>query len=104
MRYKLKDDGLYLICGPMHSKIDYNTIEKIEKTDLPFDVISSVRIPGYALFNIPYSYRGKIRMYFTVALKNILLIKTNDGKQYGITPKDEEKFLEELNARIKANE
>jgi len=59
----------------MHSKIDYNTIEKIEKTDLPFDVISSVRIPGYALFNIPYSYRGKIRMYFTVALKNILTHK-----------------------------
>lgn len=104
MRYELRDDGLYLICGPVHSKIDYKTIETIEKTDLPFDVTASTRLPGYALFSVPYGYRGIIRMYSTAALKNILLIKTNDGKQYGITPKDEEQFLEELKLRIKANE
>lgn len=104
MRYELRNDGLYLICGPVHSKIDYKTIETIEKTDLPLDIISSTRLPGYALFNVPYGNRGTIRMYSTSALKNILLIKTNDGKQYGITPKDEEEFLKELKLRIDAKE
>jgi hypothetical protein len=104
MRYELRNDGLYLICGPVHSKIDYKSIETIEKTDLSLDVTSSTRLSGYALFNVPYGNRGIIRMYSTSALKNILLIKTNDGKQYGITPKDEEEFLKELKLRIDAKE
>ncbi|HOC52762.1 MAG TPA: PH domain-containing protein [Caldisericia bacterium] len=104
MRYELRSDGLYLICGPIRSKIDYKTIEMIEKTDLPLDIISSTRFPGYALFNVSYGNRGIIRMYSTAALKNILLIKTKDGKQYGITPKDEEQFLKELRLRIEVKE
>ncbi|MEF3244809.1 MAG: PH domain-containing protein [Caldisericaceae bacterium] len=103
MRYEIRDDGLYLVCGPFYSKIDYGKIKSLEKTDLTLDVTSSWRIPGYALFNVPYGNKGIIKMYSTSALKNILLIKTSDGKQYGITPADEEGFLKELEARIKGN-
>ncbi|PIV56070.1 MAG: hypothetical protein COS15_02340 [Caldiserica bacterium CG02_land_8_20_14_3_00_36_38] len=103
MSYELRGDGLYLICGPFHSKIDYGKIKGFEKTDLTLDITASWRMPGYALFNVPYGNKGIVKMYSTSALKNILLIKTNDGKQYGITPADEKGFLKELEARMKVN-
>ncbi|MBC7194939.1 MAG: hypothetical protein H5U37_04715, partial [Caldisericia bacterium] len=58
------------------------------------------RMPGYSLGDCYFSNERTVRMYATSGGKNILLIYTK-GPKYGITPKDEEKFLLELENRVK---
>ena len=102
MRYELREDALYLICGPFKTKIDYSEIKMILKANLTYDLTSTGwKIPGYALFKIYYQDKGWVRMYSTRVLKNIIIIELNNGELYGISPKNEEEFLSKLKERIK---
>lgn len=99
MRYELRDDALYLIIGPWRDRIPYNEIVDISVKDLVLNPLSSFRFPGLALFNVAYSDEGTVRMYSTHALKDVVLIKTLN-KKYGISPKDEEGFINALHSKI----
>lgn len=99
MRYELRDDALYLIIGPWRDRIPYNEIVDISVKDLVLDPRSSFRFPGLALFDVAYSDEGTVRMYSTHALKDVVLIKTLN-KKYGISPKDEEGFINALRSKI----
>jgi hypothetical protein len=99
MRYELREDALYLRCGPFKSRIPYSEIKKISKTNLVFHPIASPRGPGFAFGDCYYADRGVVRMYSTRMCKDIILIET-EKKLYGITPKDEELFINELKKRI----
>jgi len=99
MRYEFKENFLLLSCGPYKDEVYYKDITNWEIRDLKFNPLASFRFPGFALRNVLYSDLGIVRMYSTSSLKNVLIIYTKDRK-YGISPKDEEKFLLELENRI----
>jgi len=99
IKYELKNDALYLKCGPFVSKISYSEIKRIIKTDLIFHPIASCRWPGFALGDCYYADRGNVRMYSTRMCNDIILIETA-ARLYGITPKDEELFITELKRKI----
>jgi len=96
MRYELRDDALYLILGPWKSKISYNNITDVVRKDLALSLASSFRMPGIAVFDVAYSDEGTVHMYSTHALTDIMLIKTIDGKKYGISPANPDGFMAAL--------
>ncbi len=101
MHYELRDAELYLKCGPICYKIPYSEIKEIVKTNLRYHPTSTGwKLPGYAIGKIYYADRGFVKMCATSMCKNILLIKTEKGC-FGITPKDEERFIELLKSRLK---
>jgi len=100
MRYELKEEGLWLRCGPFTSRIPYSEIKEIAKTNLKYHPTSTGwKLPGYAIGNVYYADRGYVRMCATSMCKNILLIKT-DKSLYGVTPKDEERFVRSLKGKL----
>jgi hypothetical protein len=99
MRYEVKDEQLKLICGPLKSEIQLDTISRVENKDLAFDITSTgFKFPGYCLFNVKYADEGFVRMYARSTLKDIVLIEAGENK-YGITPKDKTVFLQLLSKK-----
>lgn len=97
MRYELRDDGLYLICGPFSDKINYKEIQRVFEKNLKYDISSTGwKIPGYALFKVFYKDLGWVKMYSTRVLKNILIIETLNKNLFGITPRKKDEFLLKL--------
>lgn len=102
MKYVLTDDALILQCGPFKYIVPYNEITQIEKANLSYHPSSTGwKLPGYTLFKIYYSDRGDVYMCATRMLKNILLIKTQNGKIFGITPREEKIFIQHLKEKLK---
>ena len=102
MRYELDDASLTLIYGPvLHYRIPLGAIRSIRHRDLRLSLWSSLRLPGLALFRVPYADVGKVNMCSTAALQGILLIET-DGGLFGLTPADEKGLLAELSDRMGA--
>jgi hypothetical protein len=100
MRYELRDDALYLILGFWKSRIPYDQIIDVVRKDLAFSALSSFRMPGIAVFDVNYSDEGTVRMYSTHELKDVILIKTSDGKKYGVSPADPDGFMAALKQEI----
>ena len=89
MRYELDDSALTLRYGPVLAyRIPLDEVQAIERRDLRLSWWSSVRLPGLALFAVPYRGMGQVKMCATAAATGILLIETA-GDVYGITPADE---------------
>lgn len=100
IRYELQDDALHIHMGRLiNYSISYESIQSVTKKNLSISLWSSMRFPGLALFTVPYVDEGKVKMCATAAGKNILLIKTENGK-YGITPKNEQQFIALLMAKV----
>lgn len=99
MRYELHSNALYLKGWIFSYKIYYSDIKQITKTDLTFHPAASIRWPGYAFGDCYYADAGVVTMCARSMCKNIILIQTTT-KLYGITPKDEEAFIENLKKRI----
>jgi PH (Pleckstrin Homology) domain-containing protein len=100
MRYELDAEALTLRYGPvLRYRIPYDQIQGIQKRDLSVPVWSSLRLPGLALFVVPYNDVGPVRMCATRAATDVLLIRTSRAT-YGLTPADERGFLDSLMARI----
>ncbi len=101
MRYELYSDRLILRYGPViNYHIPFNEIRGIRTKNMSWTIMSSVRFPGIALFEVPYGGEGNIKMCSSAAVKNVLLIDTVNGK-FGVTPAEEKDFIEALQARIK---
>lgn len=102
MRYELGPDELVLRCGPLlRYRIPVADITEVTKRDLSPSLWSSLRLPGVALFTVPYNDIGRVRMCATRASQGILLVVTEKGTRYGLTPDDEERFVEALTARLR---
>lgn len=100
MRYELKHDALWLRCGPFCYKIPYSEIKEIVKTELRYHLTSmGWKLPGYTIGKIYYTDRGYVYMCATGMCRDIILIKTSKGL-FGITPSNEQRFLETLRARL----
>jgi hypothetical protein len=100
MRYELDADALILRYGPvLRYRITYDQIQGIQRRDLSVPVWSSLRLPGLALFVVPYNDVGPVRMCATRAATDVLLIRTS-GATYGLTPADERGFLDALMSRL----
>jgi hypothetical protein len=102
IRYELRPATLALIYGPWTVyQIPYGEIKKMSWQDLSVSLLSSFRLPGFAMWKVAYNDAGTVKMCATAAASHILLIRAGKD-QYGITPADEENFLSELMARVKA--
>lgn len=102
MRYELDDEALTLRYGPvLRYRIPLDEIREMRRKDLKVSLWSSMRLPGLALFTVPYLDEGKVKMCATAAATGVLLIDTDRGT-YGITPADEEGFVAAVRARIGA--
>jgi hypothetical protein len=100
LRYEIEGNQLTLIYAPfIRYQIELSQIKRIRSMNLEMSIISSIRLPGLALFNVNYPEVGNVHMCASAALKNILLIETEAGK-YGITPENEEAFAAELRSRM----
>jgi len=100
MRYELDAHTLTLRYGPVLTyRIPLGEIQTIRKRDLSISLWSSMRFPGIALFTVPYTDVGNVKMCATAAATGILLVETAKDK-YGLTPADEEDFVAALQARM----
>jgi hypothetical protein len=100
MRYELDDQALTLRYGPLlRYRIPLERIQVVRRRNLSISLWSSMRFPGLALFTVPYSDMGQVKMCATAAADRILLVETDDAK-YGLTPADEEGFVAALLARM----
>jgi hypothetical protein len=99
MRYELNDEKLAITCGFLRYVIPLHSIKRITKRDLEISLWSSFRLPGLALFRVPYVDVGIVKMCATSSSKGILLIETDKGL-YGITPRGEDDFVADLKARL----
>jgi len=100
MRYELGHDVLTLRYGPVLTyRIPLDEIEAIRRRDLSISLWSSMRLPGFAAFTVPYNDVGNVRMCATAAGNGILLIETDNAK-YGLTPDDEAGLVAALQARM----
>ena len=99
MLYELDAEALTLRCGPaLAYRIPLNKIQAVRRRNLRLSLWSSVRLPGVALFSVPYRGLGQVKMCATAAARDILLIETADGL-YGITPADELGLLAALESQ-----
>lgn len=102
IRYELTPDKLVLRYGPFRYAVQVAAIKRVRKRDLAVSLLSSVRLPGFAMFTVPYLDEGNVRMCATAAAKGIVLLETDKWK-YGITPADEAGFLAELRRYLEAS-
>ena len=99
MRYELDAEALTLRYGPVLAyHIPLDKIRTVIRQNLRLSLWSSVRLPGVALFSVPYRRLGQVKMCATAAARDILLIETADG-QYGLTPADELGLLAALESQ-----
>jgi hypothetical protein len=100
MRYEIKDKQLVLSYGPLlRYTIDIGQIRSIRRRNLGISMLSSFRFPGLAIFGVPYQKIGTVKMCATASGNDILLIET-ESTRYGVTPANEEEFVNELRARM----
>jgi hypothetical protein len=100
MRYTLGEDALILRYGPvLNYRIPYASIKRVRSRNLQISMWSSMRVPGLALYTVPYIDVGNVKMCSTSASRNVLLIETEKEK-YGITPADEQAFVAALTERL----
>ena len=100
LRYTLDDEALHLRYGPvLDYRIPVEEIQSIRRRDLHISLWSSLRLPGVALFKVPYADVGVVKMCATTAARRVLLIETQD-ELYGLSPADEEALVAALKARL----
>jgi hypothetical protein len=95
MRYELSPQELTLRYGPFRWRIPLRENQEVSKRNLAFSPLSSMRLPGFAMFGVHYADQGIVQMCATRSLEQIILIVTPKRK-YGITPRDEDAFLAQL--------
>jgi len=94
LTYEVDADGVTLRYGRLvRHRIQWDEMAHVTRTDLRFMPWASVRFPGLALYDVPYRGDGIIRMCATRSHRDVLILKTRDGRRYGCTPADPEKFL-----------
>jgi len=97
MQYAFCTDTLIITCGPFQKMIKYENIISVYKTNLKYSYQSTGwLVPGYALFHVYFTNEDYVWMCATRASSDVTIVKTKDGKKYGITPKNENDLVREL--------
>lgn len=87
--YRLTASALVIQYGFKKYEIAYSEIVGVSAMNLKFHPYNTGwRLPGLALFKVVYWDTGYVHMAATALLWNILIIKTRDGRLYGITPRN----------------
>lgn len=101
LHYELDATTLTLRYGPVLTyRIPLAQIRSIRRRDLAISLWSSFRLPGLALFSVPYADVGTVKMCATAAARGILLLETTAGEKYGLTPADEAGLVAALLERM----
>lgn len=96
MRYEVGADALHIRCGPfLHYTLAYAEITEVRTATLTPSLLSSMRLPGLALWGVPYVREGTIYMCATRMSRDLLLIRAGK-RRYGITPDNEMAFVHAL--------
>lgn len=97
MVYELAPDGLHLRYGPLlHYHIPYDSIERVWIHHFEYRAYARrISSPGLQLYGAFFHDMGKVFMCATSNKGRVMLIKTAT-QTYGITPQDEEGFLNAL--------
>lgn len=101
MRYELGDSEFKVNFGPMKFRAPYSAITNVQ--------VSPVRLllrlfggswPGlhWGIFKADV---GRVNVYSTRRTGNLVLMSLADGKKVVLSPEEPEKFLAEMNARIR---
>ncbi|MFD7285669.1 PH domain-containing protein [Streptomyces sp. NPDC059863] len=94
MRYAVDGDEVRLVYGPLLTyRIRRSEIVAISRADLTPTLWAALRLPGLALYTVRYAGTGAIRMCSTRAAHGVLVIETGDGRRYGVSPREEERFV-----------
>lgn len=102
MRYELAEDALELSMRPLlRYRVPYAEITDVRTVTLTPSLWSSTRMPGLALWKVPFADIGSAFMVATRMSRDILLI-TAGSRRYGITPADEPAFLAALMPKLPA--
>ena len=102
MRYTLEPDALVLTYGPLlRYRIPYADIDDVRTRDLVISLWSSARVPGLALWKVPYTDVGNVFMCSTRAARGVLLIRAR-GTLYGISPAEQDAFVDALLDRVRS--
>ncbi len=111
MRYILSTDSLIIQWGPYRKKIHFTNIQQL--MIIPIKSIQGfrlggIRLPGYSFgtFELPIDGRKKLITLYATNLMSLVVIKVqkNDKtKYYGLTPREPNKFVDELDERRKEN-
>jgi membrane protein YdbS with pleckstrin-like domain len=100
MRYILTTDAVGICAGRHLRCIPFKDTVRVEVVDLAFNLVSSYRLPGLAVYDVTYSDEGIMTMFSTHALKDVVLVETADHHKYGISPEDEVEFMGDLRSRL----
>lgn len=102
MRYTLEPDALVLAMPPLlRFRIPYADISDVRTVTLTPSLWSSMRLPGVALWKVPYPDIRSAYMCATRMSRDILLITVGE-RRYGITPADEPAFVAALMSGLHA--
>jgi len=101
MRYVLTDRALEIHAGRSLRRVPFEVITRVEVVNLVFNPLSSFRLPGLALYDVLYGTEGIVTMFSTHALRDVVLIETEDHHKYGISPEDEAEFVADLHSRLR---
>jgi len=112
--YRLDATTVGIRLGLRTLRIPYANITAVERRDTPWDVVKvgpltyAKEVPQLIEYVAQIGAfivegRGKIYLYSTLSSyhdpKGLILITMTDGKTYGISPAEPERFLEELEKR-----
>jgi hypothetical protein len=100
MRYVLTERAVEIHAGRSLRRVPFQDITRVEVVNLIFNPLSSFRMPGLALYDVLYGTEGIVTMFSTHALKDVVLIETEDHHKYGISPEDEAEFVADLRSRL----
>lgn len=102
MRYELTSDALVLAMPPLlRYRIPFAEITDVRTVTLTPSLWSSMRMPGLALWKVPYPGIGSAYMCATRMSRDILLVTAGD-RRYGLTPADEPAFMAALMPKLPA--
>jgi hypothetical protein len=91
IRYELSRESLVMRYGPWSWTIRLADIEAVSRRDLAPSMWSTMRLPGFAMFEVIYADAGKVRMCATRAVTDITFIVAGK-RQYGVTPLEQDEF------------
>lgn len=98
MRYEIDEAELRLRYGPLLAyRIPLADIDAVRREDLRWTWWSSMRVPGLALWGVPYKEIGTVRMCSKRVPEDVTLIEAGD-LMYGCSPEEPERFGAALRA------
>jgi hypothetical protein len=100
MRYVLTTDAVEIRAARSLRRVPFKDIIRVDVVNLAFNLVSSFRLPGLALYDVLYSDEGIVTMFSTHALKDVVLIETADHHKYGVSPEEEAEFVSDLRSRV----